>query len=216
MEILSTLLLVLAAGAVLYLRHREGGAAGSPPAGATVIRAPSLGVLDLQGEAARAVVDEDREALGSLFSSAAQSDGEVPRCDVLLVYCAIGGDGHRGSERGLRELIRDSGAQVVVVGSPNEPEAYFAAADQKGYGHANLVMTLDRKGGAFPGFFPACLLDVRRGVHARGLGPPGAAARPCPRGHARDDLRGRARPGHVRQVARRPGDHRRRTGVRFR
>jgi hypothetical protein len=28
-----------------------------------------------------------------------------------------------------------------------------AAAEQKGYGHANLVMTLDRKGGAFPGFF---------------------------------------------------------------
>ena len=104
MEILSTLLLVLAAGAVLNLRHREGGAAGSPPAGATVIRAPSLGVLDLQGEAARAVVDEDREALGSLFSSAGESDGEVPRCDVLLVYCAIGGDGRiAGSQRGLRE-----------------------------------------------------------------------------------------------------------------
>ncbi|MET0399290.1 MAG: hypothetical protein ABW277_21045 [Longimicrobiaceae bacterium] len=154
MEILSTILLVLAAGAALYLRYRDGGDTGSRPAGATVIRAPSLGVLNLQGEVARSLVDEDREAVGPLFCSAEESDGEVPRCDVLLVYCAVGGDGRiAGSERGLRELIRDSGAQVVVVGSPNEPEAYFAAAEQKGYGHSNLVMTLDRKGGAFPGFF---------------------------------------------------------------
>ncbi|HEU0076233.1 MAG TPA: hypothetical protein VFQ76_01215 [Longimicrobiaceae bacterium] len=165
MEILFTVLLVLGAGAALYLRSREGAATGSRAAGATVIRAPSLGILNLLGETARPLVAEDREALGSSFRPAGESEGEVPRCDVLLLYCAIADDGRiAGSERGLRELIRDSGAQVVVVGSPNEPEAYFAAAGQKGYGQANLVMTLDRKGGAFPGFFGRLFASMFEGV----------------------------------------------------
>jgi len=64
---------------------------------------------------------------------------------------------------GLREIIRDSGAAVVVVASPNSGESYNAAAKEKPYGSANLVMTLDRKGDAFGRFFQKLFGEMKRG-----------------------------------------------------
>lgn len=68
-----------------------------------------------------------------------------------------------GHPLGLREIIRDSGAAVVVVASPNSGESYNAAAKEKPYGRANLVMTLDRKGDAFGRFFQKLVGEMKRG-----------------------------------------------------
>ena len=65
---------------------------------------------------------------------------------------------------GLREVIRNSGATVVVVASENESDAYIAAGKDKGYGRANLVMTLQRSGTVFPSFFAQLFADMKRGV----------------------------------------------------
>jgi hypothetical protein len=74
--------------------------------------------------------------------------------DVLFVYGRIGADGSLGKgEPRLRELIRDSGAKVVVLASSNEPRACMNAAPNVGYGRANLVLTIERKGVAFRRFF---------------------------------------------------------------
>src|SRR5262249_34932130 len=82
-----------------------------------------------------------------------KSEENPPLCDVLLLYCEIETNGKvKGSALGLRELIRDSGASVVVVAVNHSVDAYIAAAPQLPFGHANLVMTIDRKGTGLPTF----------------------------------------------------------------
>jgi hypothetical protein len=129
------------------------------------IQSPVLGILDLSAGSATAEVDADRAALGPLFSALLESTTEPPRCNVLFLYCHIEADGSlRGHGQGLREIIRDSGAAVVVVAMENEAEAYVAAAKDRGYGRANLVMTLHRKGEVFATFFQKLFSLMKGGV----------------------------------------------------
>jgi hypothetical protein len=129
------------------------------------ITSPTIGFLDLAGGDAAAALAADRAALSPLFNSSTESSDEPPVCNVLFLYCQIEPSGTiRGSLRGLREIIRDSGAAVAVVASNNTTESYIAAGKKKTYGHANLVMTLDRRGDAFPRFFQCLFTDMKRGV----------------------------------------------------
>ena len=129
------------------------------------IALPTLGVLNLKGAPAKAIIAEDTAALASLFSSAAPSEGAPPRCDVLFIYCDISSDGRiDGSQSGLREIIRDSGAHVVIVASENSSESYVAAGKQTGYGRANLVLTLQRNGPSFTSFFRRLFAEMTKGV----------------------------------------------------
>jgi hypothetical protein len=90
-------------------------------------------------------------------------DLAAPICDVLLLYAELTAEGAvLGSARGLGEIVRDSGAKVVVVASPNPSEHYIRAGKQKPYGQANLVMTLDRRGDAFGRFFLALFSKVKQ------------------------------------------------------
>lgn len=125
----------------------------------------TLGILDLSGGAASEVVAADRAALAAVFPEVKASTGQPPSCGVLFMYCTVETDGRiRGSNLGLREIIRDSGATVVVVATPNPAGHYIAASKRTGYGMANLVMTIDRKGGAFPAFFTELFSDMKKGT----------------------------------------------------
>lgn len=153
-------LLVIAAvgGAGLLMRSRRASAA------TTIVR-PVLGILDLDRERFGSLASEDRATLGPLFSSVVESDGAPPRCDVLLVYCEIQtGGAVAGSPLSLREIIRDAGARVVIVAADNHPDRYMEGAPPAAYGAANLVMTLERKGDAFPTFFRELFGLMFRGV----------------------------------------------------
>jgi hypothetical protein len=119
-----------------------------------VIPSPRLGVLNLLGKEGSAVVARDLKALTPLFGKAVQSTDVAPACDVLFIYARVLDSGVvDGSNAGLREIIRDSGAAVVVVASENSTDAYIAGTPRSGYGRANLVMTLERNGGKFASFF---------------------------------------------------------------
>jgi hypothetical protein len=119
-----------------------------------IIRSPRLGLLNLMGSSAEAILKEDKAALSSLFSSIEHSDLNPPACDVLLIYGHIEKDGHFAnySER-LRDIIRKSNAPIVIVASENDTQNYIAAGKRTGYGQANLIMTLERKTTAFTSFF---------------------------------------------------------------
>src|SRR5262245_26513622 len=133
--------------------------------GARRVEAGTLGILDLCGDKAAALVAADRAALAPLFRVVSESTGQPPRCNLLLLYCAIENDGRiAGRSLGLREIIRDSGAPIVVVAMPNSGESYNAAAKGKSYGRANLVMTLDRKGDAFGRFFQRLFAEMKQGT----------------------------------------------------
>jgi hypothetical protein len=119
----------------------------------TVIRAPSLGVLNLMGAAGHELLTRDLELIAPLFGTTRNSEEQPPRCDVLLLYCELESNGRvQRSARSLREIIRDSGASVVAVATNHSADAYVAAAPNLPFGQANLVMTLDRKGTALASF----------------------------------------------------------------
>ena len=144
--------------AVAFLTRKRRGAMA-------IIDAPRFGIVNLKAGAAASMVADDTAALTPVLGRPIDSGSTPPQCDVLLMYCDISADGRvQGSDSGLRELIRDSGASVVVVASENASEAYVAAARNKGYGRANLVMTLQRRGDAFPAFFVRLFSEMKAGV----------------------------------------------------
>lgn len=129
------------------------------------IHSPTLGILNLLGTAGRAWASDDVATLAPHFGEVRESREEPPRCDVLLVYCDIGPEGtivH--SARSLRELIRDAKAQIAVVASPNAPADCLDAARETGFGTANLVLTLERKGSAFGRFFDQLFARMNAGM----------------------------------------------------
>jgi len=130
------------------------------------VQANTLGLLDLSGGLATSLAAADRTVLEPLFSRVSESAEGAPRCELLLLYCTIETDGTiRNSRLGLREIIRDAGAPVVVVATPNRGDSYTAAAGRnRRYARANLVMILDRKGEAFGRFFQRLIADMKRGT----------------------------------------------------
>jgi hypothetical protein len=99
-------------------------------------------------------MEEDKTALGPLFASLQESEADPPACDVLMIYANVQGDGSiAGCSAGLRDIIRKANAPIAIVASENEAKGYIAAGKPTGYGQANLVMTLRRKGSNFPQFF---------------------------------------------------------------
>jgi len=144
---------------VLVFLARRGGI------GATRIQSPRLGFLNLKGAAGEPALAEDKSAIASMFSAVQESSTAPPLSDVLFIYCDIGADGRiSGSSAGLRDMIRDSGARVVVVASENPSEGYIASAKKTGYGHANLVLTLDRRGAVFSAFFSRLFAQMMKGT----------------------------------------------------
>lgn len=126
---------------------------------------PRIGILDLGGEDTKILVRSDVAFLRTLFADVKAVELSAPQCDVLFLYAHLSPDGVVvGSPVGLRELIRDSGSRVVVVASPNSSRSYINAGKQKGYGRANLVMTLNRHGDSFGRFFSALFSRMRRGI----------------------------------------------------
>jgi len=115
---------------------------------------PTIGFLNLQGATGMALAHSDRSVLGPLFGQVRESTSEVPRCEVLFIYCTIHPDGTVvGSLQPIREVIKKAGAYVAVLAAENSPEAYVKGMGQKGDWFANIVMTIDRKGAKFSEFF---------------------------------------------------------------
>jgi|KBSSwiStaDraftv2_1062776.scaffolds.fasta_scaffold29654_7 hypothetical protein len=130
------------------------------------IPAHTLGIHDLSGGAADALMAADRAALAPLFRRVSESSDAPPRSTLLLVYCTIGADGGIvNSPRTLREIIRDAGAPVVIVASPNPRRSYgLAVKRQPRLARANLVLTLDRRGTAFGVFVRGLVTEMKKGT----------------------------------------------------
>jgi hypothetical protein len=129
------------------------------------VTSPRLGSLSLSPTGAQLWANHDRKALSPLFSEVRESRTTPPTCDVLLIYGEIDEKGRfQNAKSGLREIIRDSGAKIVVVASENPAKHCIAAGKRTGYGLANLVMTLDRKGDALPAFLVRLFTIMQRGV----------------------------------------------------
>ncbi len=129
-----------------------------------IIQNPRLGMLNLRAGASTDFLRQDRAALGGLFRSVEESEQRPPSCDVLFIYSDIESDGTvRGSASTLRRILEQSGAVVVVVASENPGENYVALPPNSSDG-VNLVMTIERRGDVFTGFFQSLLKQMSQGV----------------------------------------------------
>src|SRR5580658_11340714 len=110
---MSSLFFTLAAAAVLLtvlLKARRRARAKQ-----LVLRSPRLGILNLKGPAISNMIAGDSSAIVNSFSSMVESASTPPSCDVLFIYCDLVGDGQvDGTGLGLRDIIRDSGACIVI------------------------------------------------------------------------------------------------------
>src|SRR5215469_15255657 len=91
----------------------------------TKIAAPTAGILNLAGEKSRDFVDGDAAFLKSLFGDVRDLKSPATQSDILFIYAEVTSEGRLlGSSQSLREIIRDSGAKIVVVAYPN-PSAHY-------------------------------------------------------------------------------------------
>jgi hypothetical protein len=128
------------------------------------LSSPKVGILDLGGEDTKQLVKSDTSFLRPLFDEVQAAESTAPKCDVLFLYAKLTAEGAvLGSTRSLREIIRDSGAKVVVVAIANQSGPYIKAGKQQPYGRANLVMTLNRRGDNFGRFFEALFSRMKEG-----------------------------------------------------
>lgn len=129
------------------------------------VKSPRLGILDLTAGEAAAQIATDKVALRDVFQAPQESDREPPQCDILFLYAHLSDEGRvEGCACELREIIRDSGAKVVVLASENKPDSCTSARARKPYGQANLVITFARRGEAFPRFFGRLFARMKEGA----------------------------------------------------
>jgi hypothetical protein len=132
---------------------------------ANAIDNPRLGILDLMEGRAAALIAVDRMALEDVLPAQRESQHGVPECDVLFLYADLTEEGKiAGDVRGIREIIRDSGAKVVVVASENNENCCTKTGAMKSFGKANLVITYSRRGDVFPRFFHELFSMMKTGV----------------------------------------------------
>jgi hypothetical protein len=147
-----------------------------------MIHSPRLGILNLKGEAAERLITADVDALMPVLGSPVRGSASAPFCDVLFIYCDIATDGRISNFPGtLRDLIQTLRAPLVVVASENSSDAYISTTKGQRHGRANLVMTLSRRGNAFPAFFAQLFTDMKRGISM-----PIAWVKLAPQGPAKD------------------------------
>jgi hypothetical protein len=134
-----------------------------------VITNPVLGLLNLLGAAGDDLLKRDQADIGQLFSTVRVSVKDVPKCNVLFLYCQLDDTGRvAGTSSSLRDLIKAAQAHVMVVASPFDPKVVnsqlVAALGSGNDWPANVVITFDRRGSRFGRFFKQLFSRMLAGV----------------------------------------------------
>jgi hypothetical protein len=117
-----------------------------------VIRNPVLGAINLAGLWVEDTVEKDLEILGPYFADVRRSDDVPPLCDVLLLYGEINSSGAlQNSPKPPNEIVRDSGASVVII-AINNPVENYSAMPKDSFGSVTFITTIDRRQWRFTSF----------------------------------------------------------------
>jgi len=119
------------------------------------IQDPSIGFLNLCGEAGARLLEADKRSLGPLFSQTKVSDRlPPPQCDVLFIYCTLSPQPDASEPVAApRDLIKSARACVAVFASENDGNVYINRMGKRSDWGANIVMVLSRNGDTFASFF---------------------------------------------------------------
>jgi hypothetical protein len=136
-----------------------------------VIRNPSLGLLNLMGEAGSAMLKQDHDDFANQFSTSINvGTDQVLKCNVLFVYCLLEPSGRiAGQQFSLRDVIKATGAHIVVVASENPPDVLTSSEfgqflNSKGNWPANIIITVNRNGDTFGEFFKKLFTQMHAGI----------------------------------------------------
>jgi hypothetical protein len=136
-----------------------------------VIRNPSLGLLNLMGDNGSVLFNKDIEDIGSSFPKNVNVGiGQVPKCNVLFVYCVLEPSGRiAGQSFSLRDVIKAAGAHIAVVASENSPDVLTSSEfgqflNTKGNWPANIIITVNRNGDTFGEFFKKLFTQMHAGI----------------------------------------------------
>jgi hypothetical protein len=136
-----------------------------------LIRTPSLGLLNYLNERGHPLISKDLDKLGELFPRNVHAgDQKIPSCNVLFLYCDLEPTGRiAGQQFSLRDVIRASGAYIVVVASENQPDVLTSPDFQrylssKNDWPANVIFTLNRNGETFGLFFQRLFSQMHSGI----------------------------------------------------
>jgi hypothetical protein len=126
---------------------------------------PKFGQFNCFGNEIEKLIQEDCDTLAPLFNGKCVLSSEFPpKCDVIFIYAKFRENGQIvGTTLSWREIIRDSGAKVAVFAINNVANSYLAASDDPGYGHANFVLTIDRRGELFLDFYKKLFTKMFKG-----------------------------------------------------
>lgn len=115
---------------------------------------PAIGFLNLLGDEADDLLAHDSRILSPMFSACDISTHTPPSCQVLFVYAVLDDAGRIvASQSSLRELIKEAGAYIAVVGSENGVESCSKVMETRSDWNANLVLCVDRDGDKFAAYF---------------------------------------------------------------
>jgi hypothetical protein len=125
---------------------------------------PTIGFLNLAGEYGADLAEADRAALSPMFRHCLTSSDEVPKCDVLFLYCELNGFGQiaiNGARVG--DIIKRAQAYIAVIASDNDPQSYMRAGVKGNSWPANTTMTLNRNGEAFVRYWQRMFREMFNG-----------------------------------------------------
>lgn len=136
-----------------------------------MIKNPSLGILNLIGEGGSELYKKDIEDLSSSFPENINFGfGQVPKCNVLFVYCTLEPSGRIvGQPFSLNDVVKASGAHIAVVASENPANVLTSTKfgqfiTSEGDWPANVIITVYRNGDMFGQFFQKLFTEMHEGV----------------------------------------------------
>jgi hypothetical protein len=158
-----------------------------------VISNPSLGFVNLLGDAGKDLMAQDRATLDDIFHENIHiAERTLPRCNVLFLYGALEPSGSvAGASLTFRDMIKGAGAHIAVIASELQPTLLSNPEFTKGLAAsngwpANIVITLNRNGEYFGRFFHELFAQMRAGTSM-----PMAWVELAPQGpHQRPDIPG--------------------------
>jgi hypothetical protein len=111
-----------------------------------------------------------REVRTEFVASFSGLSGALENVDILHLYLSLDGNGEivfpeeRQPSTHLVEACRSAGVKLLIVASPNDPNAYLKGLNPR-EPRLNLMLTLDRKGELFSEFLDRLLHELAGGSY---------------------------------------------------
>lgn len=126
----------------------------------------TIGFANLSGADLAGIAAEDAATLSPIFArSRIVPDNQIPKAEVLFLYAHLNEDGTiKGQDSsGIRQVAQLTNAAIIILASPNSPEAIQKAAGLPGPKTSNIIFTLDRNGSGFARYFRELFKSMRTG-----------------------------------------------------